>query len=208
MIAEAAALQVAAPLAHPCPPSVLASEAQLVLSARDGDMRAQSELVRLYRVGVLSQCLRWGLTRADAEDVAQDVLIKALRNLSSYRHENSFSAWLYKITKNSCLDHLRARMRKTARLANDSTGDGDAVLDLPATGQNPEQALDSGILRERLVAALEGLPPEQRAALEARELEGLSYGEIAERQVCLTGTVKSRIFRARQAMMQQLYEWR
>jgi len=127
-----------------------------------------------------------------AEDAAQEVLVKLLTSLKKFRGQSAFSSWVYSVTSNHCLDLLRKNTRRAEVSLEDICSAGFEP------GLPPESAASDA--RMALEAALEKLSPEHRAVLTMRELSGLSYGEIAAALRCSEGTVKSRLFRAREEL--------
>ena len=130
--------------------------------------------------------------RPDAEDAAQDVFIKAFRNLAQFKPEASLLTWLYRIGVNTCLDYKR----KSRPVSNQNE-----ILDSwPSTEPTPEQHLQSQEIGLAIQAALRQLPKPFRAIIVLKEIEGLGYEEIAEVMNISTGTVKSKLFRAREEL--------
>jgi RNA polymerase sigma-70 factor (ECF subfamily) len=174
---------------------------QLVEKAQRGDKRAFELLVVKYQrklERLLSRVIR---DPAEIEDVAQEAFIKAYRALRSFRGQSAFYTWLYRIAINTSKNFLVARKRRPASQDIDVA---DAEL-YGHTGQmsdvdTPEALTLSGEIREKVTEAIHRLPADLRQAITLRELEGLSYEEIAEAMNCPIGTVRSRIFRARAAI--------
>ena len=190
--------------------SVLAwqPEDELIRSAQEGDAAAFEELIRQYQGGVQMQCARRGLSRDDVSDVQQDVFIKVLRNLQNYRHDTAFKTWLYRVTENCIFDHFRRRTRYALKHEPIPTDDQDRPVEFPTcdADADPERATNASLLNVRLQAALNQLSPEQRETFLKKEMQGLKYEEIAEQEGCSVGTIKSRIFRARQLLMADLQD--
>jgi len=181
------------------------NDQQLVERVQKGDRSAFDLLVRKYQHRVLKLVSRFVSDAAEAEDVAQEAFIKAYRALPAFRGDSAFYTWLYRIAINTAKNALVSNRRRPV----------DFDLDL----QDPEQYERHARLKEadtpegvllteeiRLVVekALEQLPEDLRTAIVLRELEGLSYEEIAEAMDCPVGTVRSRIFRAREAIDKKL----
>jgi len=174
-----------------------ASEAVLVAAARDGDLAAFESLVRRHQVAVYRVALRMLGSEADAEDVAQETFVQAWRSLARFRGHSALGTWLYRIATNRALNALAAR-RETASLDDSAIV---ALADPAGTLADPAETLER---RERLRAVTEGLlmlAPEQRALLVLRELEGLSYAQIAEVLTISPTAVKGRMHRARLALV-------
>ncbi len=194
---------MAEPTSTPISTTLLDDE--LVKRARRGDVRAFDILVRRYQHRIVALAARHVRDWAQAEDIAQEAFVRAYRALESFRGESSFYTWLYRITVNVAKNHLQAQKRKVP-LA-DMSDDGLEALseDLALqSADTPEQALVRQQTGEALLAALATLPGELRQALLLRELEGLDYQQIAERLNCPVGTVRSRIFRARENIDEKL----
>ena len=178
----------------------------LVERAQKGDQRAFEQLVAKYQRKLARLLSRFIRDQAEVEDVAQEAFIKAYRALPSFRGDSAFYTWLYRIGVNTAKNYLVAQGRR----APTSTGfdseeaetfdDGDQLRDI----NTPESVLHSKQIGETVNAAMEALPEELRTAIVLRELEGLSYEEIAKVMDCPIGTVRSRIFRAREAVAAKL----
>ena len=170
-----------------------------------GDADAFEALVKAYQTQVYNLALRMVGNEQDAFDLAQEAFLRAWRSLESFRGESRFSVWLYRLTSNVCLDFLRARQRqRTIPLSALAPEAEDAEPEIPDERYAPETLLEKQTLREELRAALAELPLEQRQILLLREVGGLRYDEIAAALSLESGTVKSRIFRARRALCEIL----
>ena len=136
---------------------------------------------------------------SEVEDVTQEAFIKAYRALDKFRGDSAFYTWLYRIAANAAKNHLAAKGRRPG--ANTTIEDAEAFGDTEVISEIGSQAVAmGGELADVVEAALQSLPEELRAALTLRELEGLSYDDIADVLGCPVGTVRSRIFRAREAI--------
>ena len=173
------------------------NEKEIIERVLGGDTEAFSELVTRYEKTVYNLALRMVGDRSDAADMAQEAFVKAWTNLPSYRDESRFSAWLYRITTNVCLDFLRHKSRRPQVSLSTSDDDEERQLDIPDPKSMPEELLMKKLGMEAVHRGLERLPPKHRQILVMRELGGLSYSEIAAQLSLEEGTVKSRIFRAR-----------
>ena len=173
------------------------NEKEMIARVLTGDTEAFSELVTLYEKTVYNIALRMVGDRDDAADMTQEAFVKAWSNLPSFRGESKFSAWLYRITTNVCLDFLRSKSRRPQVSLSAGGDDEDRQLDIPDPKAVPEELLMKKLDMEALHRGLEKLPPKHRQILVMRELGGLSYAEIAAELSLEEGTVKSRIFRAR-----------
>ncbi len=180
---------------------------QLVERAQRGDKRAFDLLVIKYQrklARLLSQFIR---DAAEVEDVTQETFIKAYRSLSSFRGDSAFYTWLYRIGINAAKNFLVAQKRRASTTTNEfdievaeNFEEGSQLREL----NTPENELMSKQIAQTVHQALQALPEELRSAITLREIEGLSYEEIASIMSCPTGTVRSRIFRARQAIADKL----
>ena len=166
-----------------------------------GDANAFEPLVREHEKNVYNLALRTLGNAQDAEDVTQEAFLKAYRSLASFRGESKFSVWLYRIVTNLCLDALRAGKRRAAQsLTVESENGEDEELSVPDERFSPEHLLDRKLTREAVQRGLGQLSDEARQILLLREIQGMSYDEIAETLSLDLGTVKSRIFRARKRL--------
>ena len=182
-------------------------EDDLIRAAQCGDASAFDALVREYGRSVEMQCARKGLSADDVSDVKQDVFIKVFRNLPNYRHDTAFKTWLFRVTENCIFDHFRRRGRYQAKHEPMPLDEEDRPVEYASPNQTPEQSAGSSLLQVQLAAAMKKLSADQRETFLLKEVEGLKYEEIAEREGCSVGTIKSRIFRARQVLMAELQEW-
>lgn len=178
------------------------SDQLLVRLAQDGSSAAFDALVLRYRRQLVRQVLPLVRDNSEAEDIVQDALVSAFSSLRNFRGDSSFFTWLYRIAINSA---KYSRMRSTRRLPliSDIADESDQErlfheqeIDL----ETPESILESQQLLHLLSEAIDELPADYRDALLFRELEGLSYEEIAERMHCPVGTVRSRVHRARDSI--------
>ena len=179
---------------------------QLVERAQRGDKQAFGLIVSKYQrklVRLLSRLIR---DPAEVEDVAQEAFIKAYRALPSFRGDSAFYTWLYRIGINTAKNHLVSQGRRAPTTTEfdseeaESFEDGEQLRDI----NTPERVLLSKQIGETVNSAMEALPEELRTAIVLREIEGLSYEEIAGIMECPIGTVRSRIFRAREAIADKL----
>ncbi|RUO79468.1 RNA polymerase sigma factor RpoE [Pseudidiomarina taiwanensis] len=177
----------------------------LVQRAQQGDSRAFDLLVKKYQHKVMSLISRYVKQAADVPDVAQETFVKAYRALDNFRGDSAFYTWLYRIAVNTAKNYLVARGRKPP--ANDVDADeaefydgADALRDTAS----PESMLLTDEIRDVVMRTIDNLPEDLRRAITLREIDGLGYEEIAAEMDCPIGTVRSRIFRAREAIDQQL----
>ncbi|HEX7381315.1 MAG TPA: RNA polymerase sigma factor RpoE [Nevskiaceae bacterium] len=175
-------------------------DAQLVSRAQDGDKLAFELLVRKYQHRIVQLVSRL-VGEADAPDVAQEALIKAYRALNGFRGQSAFYTWLYRIAINTAKNSLVSRGRRPASQDIDISeaelyGHTEQLSDV----DTPEDMVLTEELKQKVAEAIQSLPDDLRRAITLRELEGLSYEEIAGVMECPIGTVRSRIFRAREAI--------
>jgi len=181
------------------------SDQQLVERVQLGDKNAFNLLVLKYQNKVMSLIARYVRNQADVADVAQEAFIKAYRALPNFRGESAFYTWLYRIAVNTAKNHLVAQGRRAP--ANDIDAeeaeyyDGSDALKEFAS---PERLMLSDEIQKVVFDTLDTLPEELKMAISLRELDGMSYEEIANVMDCPVGTVRSRIFRAREAIDKKL----
>jgi RNA polymerase sigma-70 factor (ECF subfamily) len=178
----------------------------LVERVQRGDREAYGLLVTKYQRKLLRLISRLVRDPAEAEDVAQEAFIKAYRALPSFRGESAFYTWLYRIGVNTAKNWLASQGRRppTSTGVDSDEAEGYAESDLLHDTDTPERLLMSRQIAETVNAAMEKLPEDLRTAITLREIDGLSYEEIAAAMDCPIGTVRSRIFRAREAIAEKL----
>jgi RNA polymerase sigma-70 factor, ECF subfamily len=181
------------------------SDQQLVERVQRGDKRAFDLLVLKYQYRVQALISRYVRDSSETEDIAQEAFIKAYKALKNFRGDSQFYTWLYRIAVNTAKNHLVAKGRRPP--ADDVEledaeylGGGEALHET----DTPEREVLRDELQAVVFASIEALPADLRTAIKLRELEGLSYEEIAEVMACPVGTVRSRIFRAREAVNESI----
>lgn len=175
-------------------------EKGIIASVLRGNTDAFEALVKEHEKLVYNLALRMVHSPEDAADMTQETFIKAFRNLKSFKGDSKFSVWLYRIAANVCTDFLRSKSRhQTLSLTVEDDG-GETVLSVPDESGTPEDKLMQSLTREAVQRGLNALPEDCRTVLLLREINGLSYSEIAEALELEEGTVKSRIFRARKKL--------
>lgn len=178
---------------------------ELVERAQKGDKKAFNLLVMRYQNRVAGLLTRY-VMRDDIPDIVQESFIKAYRSLASFRGESAFYTWLYRIAVNTAKNHLTAQGRRPPKediLAEDAESyeSGSQLRE----ADTPENLVLSEELKKVVFDTIESLPSELKTAITLRELDGLSYEEIAEAMQCPVGTVRSRIFRAREAIDEKIH---
>jgi RNA polymerase sigma-70 factor (ECF subfamily) len=175
----------------------------LVNRWRGGDLRAFGELVRRHQRKVMGLLTRMLGDRDDAEDAVQETFLNLHRHGHRFRSESRFSTFVYRVAVNAALNRRRSQGRRRAHL--DEFAHGQAIGHaLPSSPRGPEDAMGGGEVRQRVQRCLQALPETLRAPVVLYDIEGLSYGEIADVLQIAEGTVKSRIHRARHALREQL----
>jgi RNA polymerase sigma-70 factor (ECF subfamily) len=182
------------------------SDLGLVQRVQGGDRGAFDLLVLKYQHKVVKLVQRYVRDPSDAEDVAQDAFIKAYKALPRFRGDSAFYTWLYRIAINTAKNALASRKRSPVSLDREYDN-GDESQDVVSRLRDPETPEGLALteeIRNTVNAAIESLPHDLRTAIVLRELEGMSYEEISQSMDCPVGTVRSRIFRAREAIDRQL----
>lgn len=179
---------------------------ELVLRAQNGDQRAFELLVLKYERRIARLLSRMIRDQSEIEDVSQEAFIKAYRALPTFRGESAFYTWLYRIAINTAKNHLSTLGRRPVLSAEYEDEDGDSVdaASLLPDFHTPETELSNKQIVSTVNEAVNALPEELREAITLREMDGMSYDEIAAAMDCPIGTVRSRIFRAREAIANRL----
>jgi RNA polymerase sigma-70 factor (ECF subfamily) len=180
-------------------------DAELVQRVQAGDKGAFDVLVQKYQHKVINLVGRFVSDHAERQDIAQDAFIKAYRAINSFRGDSQFYTWLYRIAANTAKNYLASRARKSPRYTIDVEDaehfEGESGLKEYA---NPENLLLTDEIKATIFSAIERLPEDLKSAITLREIDGLSYEEIAQVMDCPIGTVRSRIFRARDVIDKEL----
>lgn len=183
-------------------------DAGLVAKAQAGDMLAFRELVEAYQHRVFKMALGMLGNEEDARDVVQDGFLKAYKKLDSFKGNSTFYTWLYRIVMNLSIDLSRKKYRKSEILKGDNYSLDQAVNNLDNGSKvgikNPEQEVERQELGNKIKSALANLSPAHREVIILREIDGLSYSEIAKVIECTEGTVMSRLHHARKKLQQEL----
>lgn len=178
----------------------------LVERVQQGDKRAFELLVIKYQRKILRLIGRFIRDSAEVEDVAQNAFIKAYRAIPQFRGESAFYTWLYRIAVNTAKNHLASQKRRPESASDIAHDEAETFADGEYLREQstPESELHSKQIAQTVNKAMDALPQELRTAITLREIEGMSYEDIAELMECPIGTVRSRIFRAREAIAGQL----
>ena len=182
------------------------TDQQLVQRSQRGDLRAFDLLVLKYQGRIAALVGRYVSDAGEVEDVTQEAFIKAYRALGKFRGDSAFYTWLYRIAANAAKNHLVAKGRRPGADATIEDAEGFDEGGLLSESASPEALAMGGELADVVESALNALPDELKAALMLREFDGLSYDDIADVLGCPVGTVRSRIFRAREAIDQRVKE--
>jgi RNA polymerase sigma-70 factor, ECF subfamily len=188
--------------------SVDTGDLGLVQRVQKGDKTAFDLLVRKYQHKVVKLVTRYLRDPSDAEDVAQEAFIKAYRAIPQFRGDSAFYTWLYRIAINTAKNAIVSRDRSPVDFDLDlqNVEESNSMQLRLADSETPESLLQTEEIRTTVNEAIEALPEDLRTAIVLRELEGLSYEDIAQAMDCPVGTVRSRIFRAREAIDKRLSE--
>ena len=177
----------------------------LVLRVQQGDKSAFDLLVIKYQHKIIQLVNRYVKDPSEAQDVAQEAFIKAYRALGDFRGDSAFYTWLYRIAINTAKNYLVSRARRSSNYQVD-IDDAEALENAPQLQgmDTPERLLLNQEIIDTIKTAIDNLPEEMRTAIMLREFEGMSYEEIAVAMDCPVGTVRSRLFRAREAIDNKL----
>lgn len=187
------------------------TEKELLRKSKQGHLASFEELISTHQQKVYNIALRMLANEQDAFDASQEVFIKVYRNLDKFQENSSFSTWLYRITTNTCLDMLRKNKEKKNEISMDSPmefEDREASFQLEDKKADVEEEILKRERRQALYAALEQLNEEHKKMIVLRELQGMSYQEIADITGTNIGTVKSKINRARISLKNSLLQFK
>ena len=177
------------------------TDKEIIERVKNGDKKAYDLLVLKYQQRVINLISRFVKNHADALDVSQETFIKAYKALPNFRGESAFYTWLYRIAVNTAKNHLTVQSRKITKSDYDVTEIEQIEGNMTLTEQTtPENLLIKDELQDIVLNTIENLPEDLKSAIMLREIEGLSYEEIAAVMECPVGTVRSRIFRARETI--------
>lgn len=194
-------------------PPAEVNDIDLIAAFKDGDMLAFQTLVEKYENRVYNLCMRMVNDEVESRDLTQEVFLKVYRSIMKYQHTYSFYTWVYRITVNCCIDYIRKKKRRaqTVSLTSHNASEGaDPVREheIPDTTYVPETAMEKSELREMLNSAIGQLSEKLQSIIVLKEIEGFTYEEIAEILDCSRGTVKSRLFRARERLKEILTQYK
>ena len=179
----------------------------LVKRAKSGDYQAFDSLVLKYQSRLISTAFKFVKDVQIAEDVVQDSFIKAYKALESFREDSSFYTWIYRITVNTSKNFLVSKKRKSELLNSDLSEEASYEIE-PVETYSPEDFLQATQLKKVITETIDQLGEDTRTALTLRELDGLSYEQIAKVVNCPVGTVRSRIFRGREVIDEAISEYK
>ena len=187
----------------------MTDEHELVQQARGGDMRAYDELVRRYQERIYATIYHMTSNHEDANDLAQESFIKAFKALKSFKGDSSFFTWVYRIAINKTINFLKQRKHKNHLSLNDLDFNAEHDPDLVAlvSENTPRRDLGLAELQEKLNAAMQKLSKEHRLVVTLHDVQGLPHDEISKIMDCNIGTVRSRLFYARQQLQAYLSDY-
>ena len=179
----------------------------LVKRAKSGDYQAFDLLVLKYQSRLISTAFKFVKDVQIAEDIVQDSFIKAFNALESFREDSSFYTWIYRITVNTSKNFLVSKKRKSELLNSDLSEEASYEVE-PVETYSPEDLLQATQLKKVITETIDQLGEDTRIALTLRELDGLSYEQIADVVNCPVGTVRSRIFRGREVIDEAISQYK
>ena len=184
----------------------MCSDEDLVRRSKNNDLQAFEELICRYERKIYNIAYRMMGNYEDANDIAQEAFLRAFQALNGFRGDASFSTWLCRIVTNLCRDELRKRYRFSVESLDEEIclSEGEVKKQIPSSNPGPEEIYERQELQQRLQDLLMTLSPEFRLAIVLRDIQGLTYQEIAEQMECSMGTVKSRISRGRNYLKEKL----
>jgi RNA polymerase sigma-70 factor (ECF subfamily) len=206
---EPASRKASEPPASRVEPPVPVAEIELVKRARRGDLIAYDDLVRRYQERIYATIYHMTSNHEDANDLAQEAFIKAFQALRSFKGGSSFYTWVYRIAVNKTLNFLKQRKQKTQMSLDDLDFNAEHDPDLVAliSDKTPRREVDLAELQEELNVAMQKLSEPHRLVVTLHDVQGLSHEEIAKIMDCNIGTVRSRLFYARQQLQAYLSDY-
>lgn len=177
------------------------NELLLIKRSIKGDIDAFEELIRDYKKMAYNIALRVLRNKEDAEDISQEALVKVFKNIESFNMQSTFKVWLYRIVMNTCLDFKRKKKIVTYSIDKPLESDGSEIMqDIPDNSNNPDVIIQNKLESQMLYECIEMLDDDFRTVIVLRDLQNLSYKDIASILSCNEGTVKSRLNRARKKL--------
>jgi len=175
------------------------NEKELINKSKNGNIEAFEELIEAYQKKVFNLAFRIIGNFDDANELAQEALIRIYKSIRSFKEESSFSTWVYKITTNICLDEIRKRKNKKVVYIDDEIKltDGEVIRQIEDDKPTPEEKAESNEIKKTVFEAIGKLPEDHKVVIILRDIQGFSYEEIARITKCPEGTIKSRLNRAR-----------
>jgi len=174
---------------------------ECVKHAKNGDIDAFEEIVKTYEKKIYNLALRYVGNSEDAYDVSQEVFIRVYKSINSFKEESSFSTWIYRVAVNICIDHMRkSKKSNTVSMTREDDEGNEEQMEIEDTSYSPEKVYDRIELRENIKNALDELSEDHRQVIILRDINGLNYEDIGRILDLGEGTVKSRIFRAREKL--------
>ena len=170
----------------------------LIKLCLSGDIESFSFIIQKYQARVINTCLKYTKNLQDAEDVAQEVFLKAYQSLDTFKFESKFYSWLYRIAVNTCLNYINSKEKRTER---ETISDISCLNDVKSTIDNPQDYYDIEELKSLVIPMYEELPTDLREILKMYEFEDNTYEEISEKLSLPMGTVRSRLHRARNMLL-------
>jgi RNA polymerase sigma factor (sigma-70 family) len=206
---ERRAKPVATPVPKAAPSATRAEEDEFVRKAQQGDLAAYDELVRRYQERVYATVYHMTSNHEDANDLAQEAFIKAYQALKSFKGGSSFYTWVYRIAVNKTINFLKQRKNRTAMSLNDLDFNAENDPDLVALVSDKTPRRDAALseLQKKLNEAMQKLSEQHRLVVTLHDVQGLAHEEIAEIMDCNVGTVRSRLFYARQQLQGYLIDY-
>src|SRR5580765_2181835 len=200
---------MAEPIERPQPDSPAPEESELVSRARRGGLTAYDELIRRYQERIYATVYHMTANHEDANDLAQESFLKAYQALKSFKGGSSFFTWLYRIAVNKTINFLKQRKNRTHLSLNDLDFNAEHDPDLVAliSDKTPRREVNLAELQEKLNAAMQKLSEDHRMVVTLHDIQGLSHEEIGKIMDCNTGTVRSRLFYARQQLQAYLSDY-
>ena len=183
-------------------------EYMIVKRAQDGDQDSLNQIIARYEKKIFNFCYRMVGDREEAFDLAQDTFLRVCASLRSFRGDAPFSSWIYRVANNVCVDYIRRR-RKWRTVSLDAaceTTDGEVYWQVSDNGPGPAEVAEYGELVHEVEEGIRGLSPEHRAVIVMHDLQSLTYEQISQACRCPMGTVKSRLNRARHALLKRLQD--